>query len=98
LRGFEKVFVTLKPKNTERFLPLWEQAMHRKGNVMKKKLLVILPAAMEVGGVERSLIGLLGALDYERYEVDLFLYGHHGPLFDGIDPRVNLLPEVKELS
>ena len=28
---------------------------------------------MELGGVERSLLGLLNAIDYGRYDVDLFL-------------------------
>lgn len=53
---------------------------------------------MELGGIERSLIGLLDAIDYEKYEVDLFLYGHHGPLFSYINDNVNVLPEIKELA
>lgn len=65
---------------------------------MKKKILVIFTGSMELGGVERSLIGLLSSLDYDHYDVDLFLYGHHGPLFSMIDPRVNILPECKELA
>ncbi|MBQ6478606.1 MAG: glycosyltransferase [Erysipelotrichaceae bacterium] len=64
----------------------------------KKQILVVFTGSMELGGIERSLIGLLGAIDYERYDVDLFLYGHHGPLFNLIDKRVNLLPEIKELA
>ena len=35
---------------------------------------------MEIGGIERSLLGLLDSFDYDKYDVDLFLYGHHGPL------------------
>ncbi len=65
---------------------------------MKKKILIIFTGAMDLGGIERSLIGLLNAIDYSRYDVDLFLYGHHGPLFKYIDHRVNILPEVRELS
>ncbi len=57
-----------------------------------------MPGCMELGGVERSLLGLLNSLDYDQWDVDLFLYGHNGPLFEHIDPRVNLLPEVKELA
>lgn len=64
----------------------------------KKKLLVVMPGSMELGGVERSLIGLLSSLDYDHYDVDLFLYGHHGSLFSMIDPRVNILLECKELA
>ena len=65
---------------------------------MKKKILVVFTGAMELGGIERSLLGLLDSFDYEQYDVDLFLYAHHGPLFSLINPRVNLLPEVKELA
>lgn len=64
----------------------------------KKKVLISFTGSMELGGVERSLLGLLDALDYDKYEVDLFLYGHHGPLFSSINPKVNLMPEVKELA
>lgn len=53
---------------------------------------------MEIGGIERSLLGLLESFDFDSYNVDLFLYGHHGPLFSLIDKRVNILPEVKELA
>lgn len=65
---------------------------------MKKRVLVVFPGHLDLGGVERSLLGLLNAFDYERYDVDLFLFGHHGELYSMIDPRVNLLPEVKELA
>lgn len=65
---------------------------------MKKKILVVFTGAMELGGIERSLLGLLDTIDYEKYEVDLFLYSHRGPLFSLINKNVNLLPEKKELS
>ena len=64
----------------------------------KKKMLVVMPGAMDLGGVERSLIGLLDSVDPEQYSVDLFVYGHHGLLFEQIPVNVNLLPEVKELA
>lgn len=65
---------------------------------MKKKLLVVFTGPMELGGIEKSLIGLLDAIDYEQYSVDLFLYGHHGSLYSKINKNVNILPEVKELA
>ena len=65
---------------------------------MKKKLLVVFTGPMELGGIEKSLIGLLDAIDYEQYSVDLFLYGHHGSLYSQINKNVNILPEVKELA
>lgn len=51
-----------------------------------------------IGGVERSLIGLLNEIDYTQYEVDLFLYAHEGEFMGMIPPKVNLLPEIKKYS
>ena len=49
---------------------------------------------LELGGAEISLIGLLQALDYSRYEVDLFIHRHQGELMQFIPKEVNLLPEI----
>lgn len=48
---------------------------------------------MEIGGAEISLIGLLQALDYSKYDVDLFVYSHQGELMQFIPKEVRLLPE-----
>ncbi len=48
---------------------------------------------MEIGGIERSLLALLSAFDYDKYDVDLFLQSHTGCLLGQLDPRCNLLPE-----
>lgn len=53
---------------------------------------------MELGGAERSLLGILNAMDYQKYEVDLFLYRHTGELLKYIPKEVNLLPEDKQMS
>lgn len=53
---------------------------------------------MELGGAEMALIGLLGALDPGRVDVDLFVYSHQGPLMKFIPKWVNLLPEVGAYS
>ena len=45
-----------------------------------------------------SLIGLLGALDYTEYDVDLFVYSHRGALMEAIPPQVHLLPQVSEYA
>ena len=66
--------------------------------VQKRQILIVFTGAMEIGGIERSLISLLDSIDYEKYDVDLFLYGHYGPLFSLINKNVNILPEIKELS
>ena len=49
---------------------------------------------MELGGAEISLIGLLQAMDYSKYDVDLFVYSHRGELMQYIPKDVNLLPEI----
>lgn len=48
---------------------------------------------LELGGAEISLIGLLQAIDYTRYDVDLFIHSHQGELMDFIPKEVHLLPE-----
>ncbi len=53
---------------------------------------------LELGGAERSLIGLLRALDYSKVQVDLFVYSHRGELMKEIPQEVNLLPEIPEYA
>ena len=61
---------------------------------MKKRIFIAIQY-LEIGGAERSLIGLLNAIDYTRYEVDLFVYDHRGEFMSLIPKDVNLLPEEK---
>lgn len=60
---------------------------------MKKRIFIAMHY-MELGGAEISLIGLLQALDYSKYDVDLFIYSHQGELMQFIPKEVNLLPEI----
>lgn len=60
---------------------------------MKKSLLIV-SHALELGGAERSLIGLLDALDPEDWDIDLFLLRHEGELMDAIPAYITLLPQV----
>lgn len=62
---------------------------------MKKKILFIMPS-MFIGGAERSLLGLLESIDYEQYDVSLFLYRHEGEFLSYIPQKVTLLPPIKE--
>ena len=64
-------------------------------NIVKRKRIIIISHALELGGVERSLIGLLNALNPELFEIDLFLLRHEGELLKYIPNYINLLPEVK---
>lgn len=58
---------------------------------MRKKLLFIMPG-LSSGGGERSLVNLLSQVDYEMYEVDLFLLNHDGLFMEFIPKHVRLLP------
>ena len=59
---------------------------------MKKRILFVMHY-LEIGGAETALIGLLNAIDYSRYDVDLFLHSHRGEMMAFIPHEVNLLPE-----
>lgn len=55
------------------------------------KNILIISHAMEIGGAERALLGLLYSIDYTKYKVDLFLCRHEGELLKEIPEEVNLL-------
>lgn len=59
-----------------------------------KKTMLIVSHALELGGAERSLIGLLDALDPDVWDVDLFLLRHEGELMGDIPAHIRLLPQV----
>lgn len=58
------------------------------------KRILIVSHAMEIGGAERSLLGLLESIDPTRVSVDLFLLRHEGELLDLIPDYINLLPPI----
>lgn len=62
------------------------------------KHILIFSHALELGGAERALIGLLHALDYDRVQVDLFLMRHEGALMSQIPQQVHLLPEMPQYA
>ena len=55
-----------------------------------KKILII-SHAMEIGGAERALLGLLNSIDKSKYDVELFLARHEGELMKFIPSDINLL-------
>ena len=63
-----------------------------------KQSILIFSQAMELGGVERSLLGLLDSIDYDRYDVDLFLMWHSGELMPYLNPNAKLLPEIPQYA
>ena len=62
------------------------------------KSLLIVMHAMELGGAERALLGMLENMDYTQYSVDLFLLRHEGELLKYVPEEVNLLPENPSYS
>lgn len=58
------------------------------------KRILIVSHAMELGGAERALLGLLECIDPSRVSVDLFLLRHEGELLDLIPDYINLLPAI----
>jgi glycosyltransferase involved in cell wall biosynthesis len=61
---------------------------------VKKRLLFIINN-LDCGGAEKALISLLETIDYANYEVDLFLFKHHGLFINSIPDEVNVLEEPK---
>lgn len=65
---------------------------------MKKPRILIISADLEIGGIERSLIGLLESIDYDRYEVDLLLYRLQGAFMQFLPRGPRLLPAIPEYT
>src|SRR5690625_372879 len=57
---------------------------------MKKSLLFVIDS-LDIAGAEKSLVTLLGLLDYSKYEVDLQLFAHGNVLEDLVPNEVNIL-------
>lgn len=62
-----------------------------------KKILIV-SHAMEIGGAERALLGLLESIDPARVSVDLFLLRHEGELLDLIPDYIHLLPPIPDYT
>ncbi len=65
-----------------------------------KKDLIFICCEMGKGGVSKSLASLLNCLDYDKYNVDLFLFNKKGLFLNQIPTSVNILQEattVREL-
>lgn len=62
------------------------------------KKILIFSHAMELGGAETALLGLLDAIDTKEYSVDLFLMHHSGELLKHIPEKINLLPQNKNYA
>lgn len=63
---------------------------------MKKKILFVINS-LGVGGAEKSLISLLSAFNYDKYDVDLLLFRASGMFLELLPKQVNVLPELEFL-
>lgn len=59
-----------------------------------KKRILFVNESLACAGGEKSLLNLLKALDYDKYEVDLQLFRYGCPWDKYIDDRVNVLPPL----
>ena len=59
---------------------------------MKKRILFIMDS-LRIGGAEKSLVTILNLLDYEKYDIDLYLLNHEGEFYSFIPKQVNILKE-----
>ncbi len=57
---------------------------------MKKKILIV-SSSLSTGGLEKCLINLCNNFDYEKYEVDLYLFNEGRALLEKLNKNVNLL-------
>ena len=64
---------------------------------MKKKILIT-SFDLAIGGVERSLIGLLNHIDYSKYDIDLMLFKHEGEFFSFLPSGPRLLAEIPQYT
>lgn len=56
----------------------------------KKKLIIVIPH-LTIGGVQKSLISALKALDYDNYDVTLYLRKNRTDLLPFVDKRVTVI-------
>ena len=58
---------------------------------MKKKKLLIVAHHLTIGGVQKSLISALKAIDYEKFDVTLYLRKNRTDLLSFVDERVKVI-------
>lgn len=63
-----------------------------------KKQILITACSLDIGGIERSLVGLLNGFDYEKYDVDLLLFSQSGEFLPFLPAQCNVLPEIPQLA
>lgn len=61
------------------------------GAVIMKKQLLIVAHHLTIGGVQKSLISALKAIDYDKYDVTLYLRKNRTELLPFVDERVSVI-------
>lgn len=64
---------------------------------MKKKLLFVIPS-LALGGAEKSFVNLLNALDFEKYDADVFLFVKSGEFLPLLPKQVKILPISEDFA
>ena len=59
---------------------------------MKKKILIV-SSSLSMGGLEKCLINFCDNFNYDKYEVDLYLFNEGRALLEKLNKNVNLLPD-----
>ncbi len=59
---------------------------------MKKKVLIV-SDSLNMGGLEKCLLNVCDNLDYNKYDVDLYLFNEGRTLLNKLNKNVNVLPE-----
>jgi glycosyltransferase involved in cell wall biosynthesis len=59
-------------------------------NIQKKKIVFIIPS-LHSGGAEKSLVNLLNVFDFNKYDVDLFVFKKKGIFLNKLPKQVQLL-------
>ena len=57
------------------------------------KDILIVSDSLNMGGLEKCLINVCDNLDYDKYDVDLYLFNEGRTLIDKLNKNVNLLPD-----
>lgn len=62
--------------------------------MMKKNLLFVMPS-LSAGGGEKSLVNLLSQVNYDLYNVDLYLFSKNGVFYNALPNEVHVLESKK---
>ena len=62
--------------------------VHKKGDRMKK--IAIFQSNLNIGGIQKALLNLLNIIDYQKFEIDLYLIEKNNILLNELNNNVNV--------